>query len=185
MADARSAHVEVPPLDATLLQLQVELHAMKVASQQAQERTLRLESELSTAQDRIGAAESKAAQAERRQSSLQKCMDDWDAFDPDLHAALQASVTLQLQVLRPSQQEQPHLPNWKKQFNLHIRCKQQQEQDHWPNRGMDLLCRQAHPRLKELPSSHLCIRHKDLHNRCNLHQLETLKVLWTVPVALM
>ena len=93
MADARSAHVEVPRLDATVLQLQAELRAMQVASQQAQERALRLESELSAAQDRIGTAERKAAQAERRQSSLQKCMDDWDAFDPDLHAALNASLT--------------------------------------------------------------------------------------------
>ena len=61
---------------------------MKIASQQAQERALRLESELSAAQDRIGAAERKATQAERRHASLQKRMDDWDAFDPDLHAAL-------------------------------------------------------------------------------------------------
>ena len=66
---------------------------MQLASQQAQERALRLESELSAAQDRIGAAERKATQAERRQSSLQKRMDDWDAFDPDLHAALNASLT--------------------------------------------------------------------------------------------
>ena len=93
MTDARSAHVEVPRLDSTLLSLQAELHAMKIASQQAQERALRLESELSATQDRIGAAERKAAQAERRQSSLQKRMDDWDAFDPDLHAALNASLT--------------------------------------------------------------------------------------------
>ena len=93
MADARSAHIEVPRLDATVLQLQAELHAMQVASQQAQEHALRLESELSTAQDRIGTAEHKAAQAERRQSSLQKRMDDWDAFNPDLHAALNASLT--------------------------------------------------------------------------------------------
>ena len=35
MADAPSANVEVPRLDATLLSLQAELHAMKVASQQA------------------------------------------------------------------------------------------------------------------------------------------------------
>ena len=61
MADARSAHVEVPRLNATVLQLQTELHAMKVASQQAQERVLRLELELSAAQDRIGATERKAA----------------------------------------------------------------------------------------------------------------------------
>ena len=66
---------------------------MKMATQQAQECALRLETELSTAQDRIGAAERKAAQAERRQWSLQKRMDDWDAFDPDLHAALNASLT--------------------------------------------------------------------------------------------
>ena len=91
-ADARSANVEVPRLDATLLQLQSELRAMRVASQQAQERALRLESELSAAQDRIGAAERKAAHAERRHSALQKRMDDWDAFDPDLHAALNASM---------------------------------------------------------------------------------------------
>ena len=91
--DARSATGEVPRLDATLLQLQSELHAMRVASQQAQERALRLENELSAAQDRIGAAEHKAAQAERRQSLLQSRMDDWDAFDPDLHAALNASLT--------------------------------------------------------------------------------------------
>ena len=93
MADARSAHVEVPRLHATVLQLQVELRAMQVASQQAQERALRLESELSAAQDRIGAAERKAAHAEKRHSALQKRMDDWDAFDPDLHAALNASLT--------------------------------------------------------------------------------------------
>ena len=62
-----------------MLQLQSELRAIRVASQQAQERALRLESELSAAQDWIGAAERKAAQAERRQSSLQKRMDDWDA----------------------------------------------------------------------------------------------------------
>ena len=73
--------------------LQAELQVMKVASQQAQERALRLESELSAAQDRIGAAERRATQAEQRQSSLQKRMDDWDAFDPDLHAALNASLT--------------------------------------------------------------------------------------------
>ena len=79
-ADARSANVEVPRLDATLLQLQSELRAMRVASQQAQERALRLESELSAAQDRIGAAERKAAHAEKRHSALQKRMDDWDAF---------------------------------------------------------------------------------------------------------
>ena len=93
MADARSANVEVPRLDATLLSLQAELHAMKVASQQAQERALRLESELSAAQDRLGAAERKAMQVEKRHSALQKRMDDWDAFDPDLHEALHASMT--------------------------------------------------------------------------------------------
>ena len=93
MADARSVNVEVPRLDATLLSLQAELHAMKLASQQAQERALRLESELSTTQDRIGAAERKAAQAEQRHVLLQKRMDNWDAFDPDLHAALNASLT--------------------------------------------------------------------------------------------
>ena len=93
MADARSANVEVPCLDATLLSLQAELHAMKIASQQAQECALRLESELSAAQDRIGAAECKAVQAERRHSALQKRMDDWDAFDPDLHATINASMT--------------------------------------------------------------------------------------------
>ena len=92
IADARSATVEVPRLDSTLLQMQSELRAMRVASQQAQEHALRLESELSAAQDRIGAAERKAAQAERRHSLLQKRMDDWDAFDPDLHAALNASM---------------------------------------------------------------------------------------------
>ena len=93
MADARSAHVEVPRLDSTLLSLQAEMRAMKVASQQAQERALRLESELSAAQDRIGASERRATQAEQRYASLQKRMDDWDAFDPDLHAALNASLT--------------------------------------------------------------------------------------------
>ena len=93
MADARSANVEVPRLDATLLSLQAEMRAMKIASQQAQERALRLESELSAAQDRIGASERRATQAEQRYASLQKRMDDWDAFDPDLHAALNASLT--------------------------------------------------------------------------------------------
>ena len=93
MADARSANVEVPCLDATLLGLQAEMRAMKIASQQAQERALRLESELSAAQDRIGASERRATQAEQRYASLQKRMDDWDAFDPDLHAALNASLT--------------------------------------------------------------------------------------------
>ena len=88
LSDARSAHVEVPRLDSTLLSLQAELHAMKITPQQAQERALRLENELSAAQDRIGAAERKATQAERRHASLQKRMDDWDAFDPDLHVAL-------------------------------------------------------------------------------------------------
>ena len=66
MADAQSANVKVPRLDATLLSLQAELRAMKMASQQAQERVLWLETELSAAEDRIGAAERKAAQAERR-----------------------------------------------------------------------------------------------------------------------
>ena len=66
---------------------------MKVTSQQNQERALRLESELSTAQDRIGAAEHRATQAERHYSALQKRMDDWDAFDPDMHAAINASLT--------------------------------------------------------------------------------------------
>ena len=66
---------------------------MKVATQQAQERAIRLERELSAAQDRMGAAERKAAQAEKRHLALQKRMDDWDAFDPDMHAALQASMT--------------------------------------------------------------------------------------------
>ena len=93
MSDARSAHVEVPRLDSTLLSLQAEMRAMKIASQQAQERALWLESELSAAQDRIGAAERRATQAEQRHSLLQKRMDDWDAFDPDLHAALNASLT--------------------------------------------------------------------------------------------
>ena len=93
MADARSANVEVPHLDSTLLSLQAEMRAMKIASQQAQERALRLESELSAAQDRIGAAEHRATQAEQRHLLLQKRMDDWDAFDPDLHAALNASLT--------------------------------------------------------------------------------------------
>ena len=93
MADVRSAHVEVPRLNSTLLSLQAEMRAMQVASQQAQERALRLESELSAAQDRIGAAEHRATQVEQRHASLQKRMDDWDAFDPDLHAALNASLT--------------------------------------------------------------------------------------------
>ena len=92
MADARSAHVEVPRLDATVLQLQAELRAMQVASQQAQERALRLESELSAAQDCIGTVERKTVHAERRHSALQKRMDDWNAFDPDLHVAINASM---------------------------------------------------------------------------------------------
>ena len=54
---------------------------------------MRLERELSTAQDRIGAAERKAAKAEKRQAALQQRMDDWDAFAPDLHAALNVSMT--------------------------------------------------------------------------------------------
>ena len=93
MADARSANVEVPRLDSIVGNLQAELQVMKLASQQAQERAIRLERELSAAQDRMGAAERKAAQAEKRHLALQKRMDDWDAFDPDLHAALQASMT--------------------------------------------------------------------------------------------
>ena len=93
MSDVRSAHVEVPRLDSTLLSLQAEMRMMKIASQQAQERALRLENELSAAQDRIGAAERRATQAGQRHASLQKRMDDWDAFDPDLHAALNASLT--------------------------------------------------------------------------------------------
>ena len=93
LADARSANVEVPRLDATLISLQAELHAMKMASQHAQERALRLETELSTAQDRIGAAKRKALKVEKRNAALQQRMDDWDAFDPDLHAALNASMT--------------------------------------------------------------------------------------------
>ena len=31
----------------------------------------------------------------------------------------------------------------------------------------------------------LCIRHNHLHNRCNLHQLELVEMLWTVLPALM
>ena len=52
-----------------------------------------MESELSAAQDRIGAAECKAAHVEKRHFALQKRMDNWDAFNPDLHKALQASMT--------------------------------------------------------------------------------------------
>ena len=70
MADARNASVGVPRLETLVGTLQAELQVMKVASQQAQERALRLESELSAAQDRIGAAERRATQAEQRQSSL-------------------------------------------------------------------------------------------------------------------
>ena len=44
-------------------------------------------------QDRLGATKRKAAQAEKRHSALQKRMDDWDVFDPDLHTALHASMT--------------------------------------------------------------------------------------------
>ena len=72
MADAQNANVEVPCLDATLLSLQAELHAMKMATQQAQERALRLENELSAVQDRIGAAERKAKMAEKWQADLQQ-----------------------------------------------------------------------------------------------------------------
>ena len=97
MADARSASVGVPRLESIVGTLQAELQVMKLASQQAQERALRLEHELSTAQDRIGAAERRAAKAEQRHSSLQKRMDDWDAFDPDLHAAITASITPETQ----------------------------------------------------------------------------------------
>ena len=57
-----------------------------------QERALWLETELSTAQDRLGAMEQKAAQDKKRHSALQRWMDDWDAFDPDLHDALHASM---------------------------------------------------------------------------------------------
>ena len=66
---------------------------MKVATQQVQERAMQLETQLSAAQDCIRVAERKAAQAEQRHSALQQRMDNWDAFDPDLHAALHASVT--------------------------------------------------------------------------------------------
>ena len=65
MADARSANVRVPRLESIVGTLQAELQVMKVASQQAQERALRLEHELSAAQDRIGAAERRAAKAEQ------------------------------------------------------------------------------------------------------------------------
>ena len=70
MADARSANVGVPRLESIVGMLQAELQVMKLTSQQAQERALRLESELSAAQDRIGVAERRAAKAERQQSSL-------------------------------------------------------------------------------------------------------------------
>ena len=93
MSDAQSAHVKVPRLDSTLLSLQAEMRVMKIATQQEQERALRLESALSAAQDCIGAAERRATQAEQRYTLLQKRMDDWDAFDPDLHATLNASLT--------------------------------------------------------------------------------------------
>ena len=67
---------------------------MQVASQQAQERALRLESELSAAQDRIGAAERKAAHAEK--TSIPPFKSEWMIgmpSIPSLHAALNASLT--------------------------------------------------------------------------------------------
>ena len=87
MADARSASVGVPRLESIVGTLQAELQVMKLASATSTG-TARCgwKHELSTAQDRIGAAERRAVKAEQRQSSLQKRMDDWDAFDPDLHA---------------------------------------------------------------------------------------------------
>ena len=194
-ADARSATVEVPRLDATVLQLQSELRAMQVASQQAQERSLRLESELSAAQDRIGAAERKAAQAERRHSLLQKRMDDWDAFDPDLHAALNASMQSpplptvgQLQQLMQTDRPAPMHPAGSEttvQSAQQVHAPQGQPQA----TSLDDPCKQAHHNLLEalmgFLCSHLCNRHKHLHSRCNLHQLDTMEMLWTVLLALM
>ena len=74
MADARSTNVEVPHLDATLPCLQAKLRVMKMASQQAQERTLWLESELSAAQDCIGAMEHKAVQ---QSDDSHRCRSEW------------------------------------------------------------------------------------------------------------
>ena len=105
LADARSAVVELPRLDATMVSLQQELQAIKVAAQQANESAMQLETALSAAQDCIGAVECKAAQAEKQHTALQQRMDDWDAFDPNLHAALQASVASPLP--NAGQQMQP------------------------------------------------------------------------------
>ena len=108
MTDARSARVGIPRLESIVGTLQAELQAMKLTSQQARDRALCLEHDLSAAQDRIGAAERRAAKAEQRHASLQKRMDDWDAFDPDLHAAITASITPEAQtqavddVMRPT-----------------------------------------------------------------------------------
>ena len=101
--------------------------------------------------------------------------------------------------------EQPILRVLKLQFNLHARCmakrkskqKQVEQQDKQRHKYkgnqpfMDNLCllcsqldHQAQHNPMEPPSSHLCIRHVHLHNRCNLHHLERLVVLWTAPGAL-
>ena len=74
MTDARSARVSVPRLESLVGTLQAELQVMKVASQQSQERTLRMEHELSTAQDRIGAAERRATKAEH---DMLRCKNGW------------------------------------------------------------------------------------------------------------
>ena len=196
MSDARSAHVEVPRLDSTLLSLQAEMRAMKIASQQAQERALRLECELSAAQDRIGAAERRATQAEQRHSLLQKRMDDWDAFDPDLHAALNASLTPPTagELMQPTGSSHPAGSEATVQSAHQVHPQGQTEQLFSREQLQSVLfgqpmCRQAQRRRH----SHSCKlhqvlgsnRHKRLHNRCKLHQLDTVEMLWTVLLALM
>ena len=74
IADARSATTEVPRLDATVSYLQQELQLVKVAAQQAQERALHLETQLSTVQDRIGAADAKEPKLSK---AMQHCSNAW------------------------------------------------------------------------------------------------------------
>ena len=87
------------------------------------------------------------------------------------------------------------LQDQKQPFNRHNRCILKDKQNSYSHESsysqsfLDNPCKQAQHRLR----SHQCKlhqalgsnRHKHLHNRCKLHHLETVEMLWTALLALM
>ena len=126
----------------------------------------------------------RSARRRKQSDDMRHCKNAWMIGMPLIPMCMQPYMhrkPLRLPVNKCSPPDQPILQAVKQQFNRHNRCILKDNQLHrykGSQPSMDNLCLlcshlgiQAQYKPMERPSSHLCIRHMDLHNKCTLHQL--------------